>query len=132
VVWGIPVSGYTRALWRLKPELAPAELQALGVDLMVLDQATDSTTPSGRLLFHVLASIAEFERDLIRDRVVAGMRRARAQGMRIGRPRTLIDVPRALAWLGKGQSLRQAAKTLGVAASTLASATARKPPHLVT
>jgi DNA invertase Pin-like site-specific DNA recombinase len=104
------------------------ELQALGVDLVVLDQAIDSTTPSGRLLFHVLASIAEFERDLIRDRVIAGMRRARAQGIRIGRPRTLIDVRRARALLGKGQSLRQVAKTLGVAASTLASATARKPP----
>ena len=41
---------------------------------MVLDQAIDTTTPSGRLLFHVLASIAEFERDLIRDRVIAGIR----------------------------------------------------------
>jgi hypothetical protein len=64
-----------------------AELEALRVDLVVLDQAIDTTTPAGRLLFHVLASIAEFERDLIRDRVLAGMRRARAQGRRLGRPR---------------------------------------------
>jgi DNA invertase Pin-like site-specific DNA recombinase len=56
-----------------------AELEALRVDLVVLDQAIDTTTPAGRLLFHVLASIAEFERDLIRDRVLAGMKRARAQ-----------------------------------------------------
>src|SRR5262245_6076065 len=48
-----------------------ADLEALGVDLVVLDQAIDTTTPSGRLMFHVLAAIAEFERDLIRDRVVA-------------------------------------------------------------
>ena|SRR5438132_9281723 len=54
------------------------ELEALGVDLVVLDQAIDSTTPSGRLLFHVLAAIAEFERDLIRDRVISGLRRAGA------------------------------------------------------
>jgi hypothetical protein len=55
-----------------------AELEALGVDLVVTDQAIDTTTPAGRLLFHVLAAIAEFERGLIRERVVAGIRRARA------------------------------------------------------
>ena len=43
-----------------------AELEALGVDLVVLDQAIDTGTPAGRLMFHVLGSIAEFERDLIR------------------------------------------------------------------
>src|SRR5258708_18918010 len=48
------------------------EFEALGVDLIVLDQSIDTTTPSGRLLFHVLAAISEFERDLIRDRVMAG------------------------------------------------------------
>jgi len=63
------------------------DLEALGVDLVVLDQSIDTTTPSGRLLFHVLAAIAEFERDLIRDRVVAGLRRAKAQGRHLGRPR---------------------------------------------
>ncbi len=63
------------------------ELEAIGVDLVVLDQAIDTTTPSGRLLFDMLAAIAEFERDLIRDRVIAGLRRARAQGRRLGRPR---------------------------------------------
>ena len=76
------------------------ELQALGVDLVVLDQAIDTTTPSGRLLFHMLAAISEFERDLIRDRVLAGIRRARAQGRRFGRPRQHhVDVDRARALL---------------------------------
>jgi DNA invertase Pin-like site-specific DNA recombinase len=54
------------------------EFEALGVDLVVLDQAIDTTTPSGRLLFHVLASISEFERELIRDRVLASLRRAKS------------------------------------------------------
>ena len=49
------------------------EFKALGVDLVVLDQTIDTTTPAGRLLFHVLAAISEFERDLIRDRVLAGL-----------------------------------------------------------
>ena len=50
--------------------------EVLGVDLVVLDQEIDTTTPAGRLLFHVLAAIAEFERDLISDRVLAGLKRA--------------------------------------------------------
>src|SRR5262245_43400845 len=83
------------------------ELEMLGVDLIVLDQAIDTTTPSGRLLFHVLAAIAEFERDLIRDRVIAGIRRAKAQGRRLGRPRRYNgDVVRAKQLLADGMSVR--------------------------
>jgi DNA invertase Pin-like site-specific DNA recombinase len=88
----------------------------------VLDQAIDTTTPSGRLLFHVLASISEFERDVIKDRVLAGLKRAKAQGVRLGRPRAVVDVPRAQAMLAEGQSLRQVAKALHVALATLARA----------
>jgi DNA invertase Pin-like site-specific DNA recombinase len=53
------------------------ELRALGVELVVLDQAVDTTTPGGRALFGMLAVFAEFEHDLIRERVIAGVRRAR-------------------------------------------------------
>src|SRR5712691_12126538 len=91
------------------------ELAALGVDLVVLDQAIDTTTPSGRLLFHVLAAIAEFERDLIRERVVAGLRRAQTRGTRsgraIGRPRQHeCDVAAARQLLAHGLSLRATAR----------------------
>jgi DNA invertase Pin-like site-specific DNA recombinase len=90
-----------------------ADFEALGVDLVVLDQAIDTTTPSGRLLFHVLAAIAEFERDLIRDRVVAGLRRAKAQGVRLGRPRRHhVDVAQARALVAEGLSLRAIARRL--------------------
>jgi DNA invertase Pin-like site-specific DNA recombinase len=95
------------------------EFEALGVDLVVLDQSVDTTTPAGRLLFHVLAAISEFERDLIRDRVLAGLRRARVNGTksgkRIGRPRTqLVPLERARALLAAGGSLRAVARQLGV------------------
>lgn len=95
------------------------EFEVLGVDLVVLDQAIDTTTPAGRLLFHVLAAISEFERDLIRDRVLAGLRRARVSGTRsgrrIGRPRTqLVPLERARALLATGRSLRAVARELGV------------------
>ena len=89
------------------------DFEALGVDLVVLDQAIDTTTPSGRLLFHVLAAIAEFERDLIRDRVVAGLRRAKAQGRQLGRPRRHhVDVEQARALVAEGLSLREIARRL--------------------
>jgi len=91
------------------------ELEALGVDLVVLDQAIDTTTPSDRLLFHVLASMAEFERDLIRDRVHAGLRRARSQGKRLGRPHVhQVDLGRAQALKAQGVSLRGIARAMGV------------------
>jgi DNA invertase Pin-like site-specific DNA recombinase len=92
-----------------------AELEALGVDLVVLDQAIDTTTPAGRLLFHMLAAIAEFERDLIRDRVLAGLRRARAEGKHLGRPRIHhVDVAQALSLRAQGHSWRATARVLGV------------------
>jgi DNA invertase Pin-like site-specific DNA recombinase len=105
------------------------EIEALGVDLVVLDQAIDTTTPSGRLLFHVLASISEFERDLIRDRVLAGLKRAKAQGVRLGRPRAVVDVLRARGMLADGKSLRQVAKALHVALATLARAVPKTSTH---
>jgi DNA invertase Pin-like site-specific DNA recombinase len=103
------------------------ECESLGVDLVVLDQAIDTTTPSGRLLFHVLASVAEFERDLIRDRVLAGLKRARAQGVRIGRPRVLVDVRKAVAMMAEGRSLRTVAREMQVAPSTLSAAVRKHP-----
>ena len=52
------------------------------VDLVVLDQAIDTASPTGRLLFHVLAAIGEFERDLIRERSAEGVARAKAHGVK--------------------------------------------------
>ena len=91
------------------------ELRALGVELVVLDQAVDTTTSGGRALFGMLAVFAEFERDLIRERVIAGVRRARAQGKHLGRPRIHhVDVAQALALRAQGHSWRATARILGV------------------
>jgi len=91
------------------------EFESLRVDLVVIDQAVDTTTPAGKLMFHVLGAVAEFERDLIRDRVIAGIHRARAQGRRLGRPRKHhIDVGQAKHLLERGMSMRAAAKAMGL------------------
>lgn len=93
------------------------ELQILGVAFVSLAEGIDATTPAGKLQMHILAAIAEFERERIRERVLAGLRRARAQGKRLGRPR--VDVPierlRRVAEL----SVDVAATRLGVSRSTV-------------
>ena len=97
------------------------ELEALSTDLVVLDQVIDTSTPSGRLLFNVLGSIAEFERDLIRERTLAGLEAARRRGKRLGRPRALDEQGRRrVARLRtSGHSLREIGELLGVSHPTV-------------
>jgi len=103
-----------------------AELEALGVDLVVPGQAIDTSTPTGRLLFNVLGSIAEFERDLIRDRVVAGMKAAQRRGRLAGRPRSLDadQCDRIIRLRVGGKTLRQIAEVVGVSKTTVSRALA--------
>ncbi len=103
-----------------------AELEALGIDLIVPGQAIDTSTPTGRLLFNVLGSIAEFERDLIRDRVVAGMKAAQRRGKAMGRPRSLdaAECERIVRLRDGGKTLRQVAAQVGVSKSTVCRALA--------
>jgi DNA invertase Pin-like site-specific DNA recombinase len=71
-------------------------LEAVGVDLYLDRQSIDTTTPAGKLLFQVTGAFAEFERSMIRQRVNAGLARARAQGKRLGRPRIAQKTEQAI------------------------------------
>jgi DNA invertase Pin-like site-specific DNA recombinase len=93
------------------------DLQALGIGFVTLGEGIDTTSPAGRLQMAVLAAIAAFERDRIAERVRAGLARAKAQGVRLGRPRRRIDSER-LATVA-GLSEREAARRLGIPRSTL-------------
>jgi DNA invertase Pin-like site-specific DNA recombinase len=93
------------------------ELQALGVGFVTLGEGIDTTRPTGRLVLHVLGAIAEFERERIRERVVAGLRRARAHGRRLGRPK--VRVPLEQLQTVASLLVDDAARTLGVSRSTL-------------
>jgi DNA invertase Pin-like site-specific DNA recombinase len=64
------------------------EFQELGIQFISLHDQIDLTTAAGRLMLHILASFAEFERSLIRERTILGLNHARAKGRRLGRPRT--------------------------------------------
>src|SRR5712691_2419373 len=70
------------------------DLQALGVAFVSLAEGIDATTPAGKLQMHILGAIAEFERERIRERVLAGLQRARSQGKRLGRPQVVVPVER--------------------------------------
>jgi DNA invertase Pin-like site-specific DNA recombinase len=93
------------------------ELQILGVAFVSLQEGIDATTPAGKLQMHILASIAEFERARIAERVRAGLARARANGRRLGqRPLriTAEDLDRTA-----DLSVRRAAAELGIPRSVL-------------
>jgi len=92
------------------------EFRALGIDLVVLDQAIDTTTSAGRAMFGMLAVFAEFERDLIRERVSAGVHRAKAAGKRIGRPRAQVTGEEVLALREAGLSYRAIGRRLRISA----------------
>jgi DNA invertase Pin-like site-specific DNA recombinase len=99
---------FTRSLGALVAALQ--EFRDLGVDFISHTQAIDTTTPMGRLFFHVIGSFAEFERDVIVERVRAGLANARAKGKRLGRPvRDPGAQTRVVALKGEGLSLRQIA-----------------------
>jgi DNA invertase Pin-like site-specific DNA recombinase len=91
------------------------ELHGLGIAFVSLGEGIDCTTPAGKLQLHILAALAEFERERIRERVLAGLQRARAQGKQLGRPRL-----RSLTFAVPGGSVREAARAWGVSKSTAA------------
>lgn len=93
------------------------ELQALGVSFVSLAEGIDATTPAGKLQMHILGAIAEFERERIRERVLAGLQRARGQGKRLGRPFARVPVERLQSVVGLPAHV--AAERLGVSRSTV-------------
>jgi DNA invertase Pin-like site-specific DNA recombinase len=97
------------------------ELQALKIDLFFLQQGMDTSTPSGRMIFSVFGAIGEFERNLIRERVIAGQKRAVANGVKIGRPSKMNEGLRSAIQLlrEKGMGIKQIAKELRVGVGTV-------------
>jgi DNA invertase Pin-like site-specific DNA recombinase len=94
------------------------ELSALGVAFVSPGEGIDTSTPAGRLQLHILAAIAEFERERIRERVCLGLARAKAHGRRLGRPRRRVTETELAA--AAGLSARQPATELGVSKSFVA------------
>lgn len=95
------------------------ELRSLGIDFVSLHEQIDTTTPNGRLVFGIMASIAEFERELIRERVRSGVAAAIARGRKPGRPRLTVDREIVHRLVGEKVSIREISKRLGISPSSV-------------
>ena len=98
---------------------AIAEFEALSIQFVSLRDNLDLTTPSGRLMFHVIGAMAEFERSLIQERVRAGLRNAVAKGKRLGRPRIAVPTAKVQRLRREGLSWSKVAKTTKLSKTTL-------------
>jgi len=92
---------------------------ALGIQFVSLSEHVDTSTPTGKMVFTVLGAVAELERNLIVERVRAGLRYARAKGKRLGRPRKSIDAAQIKSMRASGASWRVIARNLGVSVGSV-------------
>lgn len=122
--------GDTLVVWKLDrlgrslPHLIEIvrEMETQGIGFKSLQENIDTTTSGGKLIFHIFASLAEFERDLIRERTNAGLSAARARGKRGGRPRGVMDTNKQKAALAlkndTSRSVSEICEILGVSRNT--------------
>lgn len=95
------------------------EFHALGIEFVSLCEQVDTNTPTGKLVFTILGAVAEGERNLIAERVRAGLRNAKAKGKRLGRPTKSVDVDKVNALRAAGHSWRSIASTLKLSVGTV-------------
>lgn len=105
------------------------EFKNLGIDFISYQENIDTTTPTGELIFHVMASLAQFESSLISERVKAGMQRAKAQGKNISRPKLAKNKLNQIMELKQqGLSMNQISIQSGVAYGTVYNYLAKNKP----
>ena len=95
------------------------QLKTAEVGFCSMTEAIDTTSAQGRMLLTFLGAIAEFERELIRERIKAGLNRTRSQGTKLGRPRIGFDVTKAIKLRDSGLGYKQIARELGVPRTTV-------------
>lgn len=99
--------------------LALEEFRQLGVDFISYSENIDTSTPMGKVMFTMISAMAEFERSLIQERVCAGLKKAKADGVRLGRPKVGFDVKRAVELKLAGFTWARLANEMKVSSATL-------------
>jgi DNA invertase Pin-like site-specific DNA recombinase len=97
-------------------------LESKNIGLKSLQESIDTSSTSGKLIFHIFASLSEFERNLIRDRTQAGLQAARARGRKGGRPKSLSNDKQALAvklYTDRKHTINQICEMMGISKPTL-------------
>ena len=100
--------------------LALEEFRHLGIDFVSYQENIDTSTPLGSAIFTIISAMSSLERDIIAERVKAGLRRARQNGKRLGRPRASVDPAMVQKMRTEGLSLRQVARRVGVSHTKVA------------
>jgi DNA invertase Pin-like site-specific DNA recombinase len=98
------------------------EFRALGIEFASLHEAVDTSTPMGRAMFHIAGAFAELEREIIRERVRAGLANARRRGKKLGRPRAVVNPWQLRQAVSRGLSARAIARELGLSPTTVLAA----------
>jgi len=101
--------------------LALEEFRSKGIQFVSYQENMDTNSPLGQALFTIVAAVAQLERDLIRERVCAGIRNARAAGKSLGRPRRIVDSDVIARTRSEGASVRQISRDLGIGYGTVRS-----------
>jgi DNA invertase Pin-like site-specific DNA recombinase len=99
--------------------LALEEFSSLGIQFISYQENIDTSSPLGQALFTIVSAVAQLERDLIRERVSAGIRFARESGKRLGRPHASVSRERILELKASGASIRTISRELGVGYGTV-------------
>ena len=99
--------------------LALEEFRGLGIDFVSYQENIDTSSPLGSAIFTIISAVAQLERDIIAERVKAGLRRAKENGKKLGRPRAVVDAEEVQRLRSKGLSLRAIAKETGVSRTTV-------------
>ena len=101
--------------------LALEEFKNLGVDFISYQENIDTSSPLGSAIFTIISAVAQLERDIIAERVRAGLRRAKENGKKLGRPTVKVDVEKVLQMRSQGMSLRALAREAGISRTSVAS-----------
>ena len=99
--------------------LALEEFKNLGVDFVSYQENIDTSSPLGSAIFTIISAVAQLERDIIAERVKAGLRRARENGKKLGRPRVGVNPKRISELRSQGLSLRAIARQTGISRTTV-------------
>ena len=95
------------------------EFRSLGIEFLSHQEAVDTSTPAGRMLLQVIGAMAGFEREIIRERVIAGLRQAKKNGKQLGRPRVQVDAKQVRSLRDEGLSYRAIAEQLRVSVGSV-------------
>src|SRR5215831_7051609 len=95
------------------------EFQSLGVEFISLNESVDTSTPMGKMIFTVLGAVAELERNIIIERIKAGVSRARKQDKSLGRPKAIFDIDKVFELHQQGLGVRKIGDLLGVNRETV-------------